>query len=87
MSNQTKEKVEEKIRDYISKQFLVDFNDELTETTDLFKAGIIDSFGFVELVVFLEKEFKVKLNNEILVKGGLSSVSSMAAAVREKLNA
>lgn len=83
----TTQEIEERIRAYVSKQFLVDFGGELTDQTDLFNAGIIDSFGFVELVAFLEKEFKIKIDNDKLVGGALSSVSQMASAVKEKQNA
>src|SRR5688572_2943405 len=52
--------VADKIRKYVSEHFLADFGVELTDDSDLFAEGIIDSFGFVELVVFLETTFGVK---------------------------
>ena len=75
-----------KIRSYISEHFLVDFGDEFNDDTDLFKSGIIDSFGFVELVVFLEKNFDVKFKGEELIADGLNSVSNMATSIINKQN-
>ena len=76
----------EKIRYYISDHFLVDFDDEINDYTDLFKAGIIDSFGFIELVVFLEKNFNVKFKVEELVSNGLNSIKNMTAIIINKQN-
>ncbi|AXG81937.1 acyl carrier protein [Streptomyces paludis] len=42
---------------FIEKQFLIEFGDDITPQSDLFKEGVIDSFGYIHLMSFLEREF------------------------------
>ena len=61
--------IKEKIQQYIESNFLVDlsgadFNDE----TNLFESGIIDSFGVIELISFIEKEFSINISNEEIME-------------------
>jgi hypothetical protein len=37
------------IRAFIEEQFLIEFGDDFPEDTDLFRAGVMDSFGYVRL--------------------------------------
>jgi acyl carrier protein len=48
---------------------------------------LIDSFGFVELVAFLEAKFDVKLEDEDLVSGDLTSLSGMVTTLWRKRDA
>ncbi len=79
--------IADKLRAYISEHFMADFSSEINDDTDLFKAGIIDSFGFVELVLFLEKTFLIKFSGEELVAGGLSNITNMVASIKGKISA
>lgn len=79
--------IADKVRSYVSEHFLVDFGDEVTDETDLFAAGVIDSFGFVELVVFLETQFAVKFEGEELAADGLNSISNIVESIGNKRNA
>ncbi|MDN3720439.1 hypothetical protein QW131_17405 [Roseibium salinum] len=45
-----------KIRDFIEDQFLIEFDETFPETSDLFKEGVVDSFGYIQLIRFLEKK-------------------------------
>ena len=39
---------------------------KLNEKTDLFSSNLIDSFGFIELLLYLEKKYKIKLNHKTI---------------------
>jgi acyl carrier protein len=39
---------------------------KIQEKTDLFLNNKLDSFGFIELLVYIENEFKIKLDNKKL---------------------
>ena len=56
--------MEDTIRRYIEESFLIEFGEQITAETDLFETQIIDSFGFVELVSYLESTFRVKITDE-----------------------
>lgn len=79
--------VQHQIRDYVSRQFLTAFGDGLTENSDLFEAGVIDSYGFVELVAFLEQTFGVKLSDDDLASPEMSSLAGMSRMVAARRGA
>lgn len=75
------------IADFMEKQFLFTFDGRaVTDQTNLFASGHLDSFGFVELITFLEQEFAIKLSDDDLLSNRLNSLASLAAVVEEKLS-
>ena len=82
----TKNDIEVIVKDYMTKHFLFEFNEtDVTPKTDLFNAGIIDSFGCVELVSFIESKFQVRLSDDELLSGKLKSLESIVKLVKEKI--
>ncbi|ROQ63367.1 phosphopantetheine binding protein [Streptomyces sp. 840.1] len=73
------------LRNMIEEQFLVEFDDELTDQSDLFKAGVIDSFGYVQLLGSIEEEFSIQLKDEDFLKNILTSLESIDAFVAKKI--
>ena len=75
---------EDKIRRFMQSQFLFEFDGTVGRESDLFRLGLIDSFGFIELVSFLESEFHLTFTEEELVSGALSTLENMVVTVRRK---
>ncbi len=75
----------QRLRDMIEEQFLVEFDEELTDQSDLFKAGVIDSFGYVQLLGSIEEEFSIQLKDEDFLKDILTSLESIDAFVAKKI--
>ncbi|MCE9535905.1 MAG: acyl carrier protein, partial [Nitrospirae bacterium] len=48
------------------------------------ESGIIDSTGVLELVSFLEEQFKVKVEDEDLIPANLDSVNAIVRYVEKK---
>lgn len=71
-----------KIKDFIENTFLIEFDEEITSQTNLFKEGVLDSFGYIQLMKFLEKEFNVKFSEEDM----LSDISVNLEAIENKVN-
>ncbi|MFD5943591.1 phosphopantetheine-binding protein [Streptomyces griseus] len=69
----------------IEEQFLVEFDEELTDQSDLFKVGVIDSFGYVQLLGSIEEEFSIQLKDEDFLKDILTSLESIDAFVAKKI--
>lgn len=67
---------ENKIKEFLENNFLIDF-DEIEANQNLFESGFIDSYGFIELINFLENEFGITVQDEELVNGTLISLSSI----------
>ena len=75
----------------ITKQFIVDnflFGDgvKLTNETPLFEKGIIDSTGVLELVAFIEDNFKVTVTDEELVQENFYSLIAIEKFLQSKNN-
>ena len=79
------ESLRESMARFLHDQFLVDFDDKVDGGTDLFAGGFIDSFGFMELISFLETEFGVEYAAEELLLGQLNSLDGLVASVGRKL--
>jgi acyl carrier protein len=77
--------VEQKVRTYILQNFL--FTDEesaLNSADSLLGKGIIDSTGALELVYFLEEQFRVKVEDREMVPENLDSVNHILAFLAKK---
>ncbi|MCX5433497.1 phosphopantetheine-binding protein [Streptomyces sp. NBC_00257] len=73
------------IQRLIEDQFLVEFDGELTAETDLFKAGVMDSFGYIQLLTAVEREFSLQLTDEEFLRNIFSSLEAIDAFVANKL--
>lgn len=74
----------DKIRRFIEDQFLVEFDASFPEDTDLFREGVMDSFGYVQLHRFLEAEYGITFALEEMTGTVLVSLASIRAYVTEK---
>ncbi|WKU05542.1 acyl carrier protein [Micromonospora sp. HUAS LYJ1] len=72
------------LRAYIERESLFVFGDEITEDSDLFKAGVLDSFGYISLMAHVKDEYGVELTDNMLddVMVSLSSIVTWVEANR-----
>lgn len=75
------------IRDYMEQQLLVEFGHDVMSDTDLFKAGVMDSFGYLQLMDFLETKFNVSISPSEALENVFVSLSSIDAFLAKKLDA
>lgn len=76
--------MKEQIRQFIEKRFLLKFENDVTEESNLFQLGIIDSFGYIQLIGYLEKEFNIKFTEEEFLSNNLVSLSNIVNCVLKK---
>lgn len=76
--------MEEQIRSFLEETFLFEFGDDVDDDTDLFKAGIMDSFGYVQLINFLKSEFRVAFTDEEILNNVMVSFERIVAFVQTK---
>lgn len=77
--------IEQKIHQFITDNFL--FREDrasLTDSESLLEAGVIDSTGVLELVAFLETEFRFTVGDAEMVPENLDSISRIAGYVKGK---
>jgi acyl carrier protein len=77
--------IEDKIREFIIKNLYYAEGAALSDDASFLAEGVIDSMGAMELVAFVESEFKIKVEmSEVIVKN-FDSIARMANFVRRKL--
>ena len=78
---------QQQIHAYIVENFLLGQNDGFGDEESLLGAGIVDSTGVLEIVGFLEKTFRIELQDEDMVPENLDSIRNLASFVDRKLAA
>lgn len=77
--------IEKQIRDFIVENFLFgESNDGLNDNDSLLETGIMDSTGVLELVAFIEENYRFKVKDEELVPENLDSVANISEFIRKK---
>jgi acyl carrier protein len=76
----------ELLKDFIVDNFLFGDGEKLAVDTPLFEQGIIDSTGVLELLAFIEENFKIKVKDEELVQSNFSSISTIDQFIKSKNN-
>ncbi len=82
---ETYDTVASKIRDYLSQNFL--FSDrgfEYEDDASFLELGIIDSFGFMELLHWVEHEFSISVADDELVPDNFDSVRKLGSFILGK---
>lgn len=74
----------EKIKSFLEERFLVEFNDEITEDTDLFKAGVIESKGYMSIIKFIREDLSVEMTDEDLFTNVFASLSNIVDFIDKK---
>lgn len=77
--------MDDKIRNFIEEQFLIEFDDSFPENSNLFMEGVLDSFGYVQLCHFLEREYAIKFSEREMTNNVLVSLTQIREAVAKKV--
>ena len=75
----------DQIRGFIVDSFLFGDGDQLTEETALVEAGVVDSTGILEIIGFMESEFKVVVNDDEVIPSNFADLASMSLYLSTKL--
>ena len=73
------------VRDFIFSNLVFDDRAVLENDTSFLESGIIDSTGFLELIMFLEGTYGIKVAPEEMVPGNLDSLNRVAQFLKRKL--
>jgi len=73
------------IRHYILGNLLFTEDESALQDSDSFlDSGIIDSTGVLEIILFIEETFGVKVNDDEMIPANLDSVDNLAAFINRK---
>ena len=75
----------EKVRQFITDNFLFGQQAQLSDTASFLEDGIIDSTGMLELISFLEEEHGIIISTEELIPENLDSVDRISRFLERKL--
>ena len=74
----------QKLSDYITGSVLKQPNRTLSESTTLISSGLVDSFSLVDLAMFVEEEFGVKIDDTELNAETFDTLGQLAALVEQR---
>ncbi len=79
--------IKAQVRQYIAKNLLFSDNGfTYADDASFLEEGIIDSLGVMELVLFIEEKFGVKVKDEELTPDNFDSVNKLASYIQARLS-
>jgi len=77
--------VKKQLRDYIVENFLFgDTETEFSDTDSFMEKGILDSTGILDVILYLEENFNMKVEDDELIPDNLDSVDNLTAFIERK---
>jgi acyl carrier protein len=73
-----------KLRDYIDASFVRGNNRNYKDSDSFFEMEIVDSTGVLELVLFIEETFNIRVEDEEIVPENLDSVNNLVTFILKK---
>ena len=77
-------RVNKRIKEFVLGHFPLARKKSITDDDALLDEGIIDSLGVLDLVNFIEEEFKISISDEDLVPENFQSIQSIAIFIEQK---
>jgi len=76
----------EAVRSFVVTNFLFGDGGSIEEDTSFMEKGIIDSTGMLELIMFLEETYNIKIEDDELVPDNLDSLRNIGAFLSRKVS-
>ena len=77
--------IRRKVTSFIHERFIFDPEQTLNADDSLLESGTIDSTSILEVVLFLEEHFSVKVEDQDMIPANLDSINKIAGFVHRKL--
>lgn len=74
-----------KIKEFLQENYIFDSENGLDDDDSLLENGIIDSTGVLELILFLEENFQIKVNDDEILPENLDSVNNICNFAKIKI--
>lgn len=75
------------VREFIVSNFLFGDGANLQDDTSLLDSGTVDSTGVLELIMFLEEKYNLKIDPDEVIPDNLDSINRIVRFLTEKLTA
>ena len=84
----TQEQIEAAVKQFVVDKFMFgQGGDKLSRDASFLEGGMIDSTGVLELIMFLEEKFRVKVGDDEMLPENLDSIRAIGAFVSRKTGA
>ncbi len=71
--------------EFLQDTLLFEFDDNITEKTDLFKEGIIDSYGYIQLLNYIKSTYGIEFTKEEILSNVITNLSDMVKLIELKI--
>lgn len=72
---------------YVRENYVPDASVQIPLDQSLLEVGLLDSYAIIELITWLEAEYKVRIPDEDITKTNLGSIQKMASYVLRRREA
>jgi|TARA_B100001989_G_C24530855_1_gene461538 acyl carrier protein len=79
-------KVRESLINYVFEKSDLDKKEDIPLNSSLLAEGVLDSFGIIELVEFIELNWDIKINDEEFTLEKMGSIEKMKILIEEKIS-
>jgi acyl carrier protein len=76
--------IQQRVRQFISENFYVSDATALTNDASLIAAGVVDSTGMLEVITFLESEYRISIDDTEMTPENLETIGRIARFVAQK---
>lgn len=77
--------IEHDVREFISENFILD-GEQIEADASLTRRGVLDSMGVLELIMFIEERFEVKVPDEDTVPENFDSIERIVRYLHDRLS-
>ena len=78
-------KYKKEIHEFIVENFLFGDEKDLTDSTDFYNGGIVDSTGVLEIMCFIEETYDIVIPDDDVILDNFSSVNSVSNYLEKHL--
>ncbi len=75
--------IKQELKQFLFKSFKIN---SIKDDQDIFDTGVVHSLFFIQLLIFIEKKFKIELNSEEFNITGLRSIDAISHLIESKLS-
>lgn len=80
-----RDEIRRKVQNFIRERFIFDPEQTLNADDSLLETGTIDSTSILEVVLFLEEHFAIKVEDQDMIPANLDSINKIADFVHRKM--
>ena len=84
---ETPDSIKNELKDFIVRAYLKRRNAVLGDDVSFLGEGIVDSIGVIELVAFIQKRYKIKVQVSEIIPANLDTLNNLERFITKKLTA